>query len=111
MQAHLVPATSDAWNDVVRTIPHDVYHLAEYAQLCSGMEGGLAQAFVATENRCRLFVPLIVRRLPAGLSGGEGLHDATVPYGYPGPIVSCNGSQPDGTDGFVHRALGALVTR
>jgi hypothetical protein len=112
MQDVLVAAESDSWGDLLRAIPHDSYHLAGYAQLCGQLEGGRAQAFVATEDDCTLFVPLIVRDVPVALSGGESLRDATVPYGYPGPIVACAASRRAGAPVvFVHRALEALVER
>jgi hypothetical protein len=108
----LVSADCSGWDDAVLAVPHDVYHLARYAKLCGALEGGEAQGFIARDGHCRLFVPLIVRRVPSSLCNGDGSRDATVPYGYPGPLLSCDGASPGApASTFLDHALEALVTR
>jgi hypothetical protein len=76
------------------------------------LEGGDARAFVATDGRCTFFVPLIVRDVPDGLCKGQRIRDATAPYGYSGPLVSCGAGTADTDRGaFLHRALGAFIAR
>jgi hypothetical protein len=101
---------SPLWADVLRGMQHDVYHLPEYAALCARIEGGEPQAFVASENSDTLFVPLIIRRVPPSLCGGENICDATVPYGYPGPLASGDGEAQNATGTFLARALEALMS-
>ena len=50
-------------------------------------EPGAPWAFVATDEDRVLFVPLVVRPIPAEIADGEACFDATGPRGYPGPIV------------------------
>ena len=112
MRADLIPVSDGAWSATIRQLPHDVYHFASYAQLCSVLEGGEANAFVATDGRQTLFVPLIFRTLPSHLCNTHPLRDATVPYGYPGPVTSFSrGPTAAVPDEFLRCAISAMVTR
>ena len=110
MHASLLSVQSPEWTDVLRGMQHDVYHLARYAELCARMENGQAQAFVASEGDCTMFVPLIIRQVPQSLCGGQNIYDATVPYGYPGPLVSGDRRTLNENGSFVDRALEALMS-
>jgi hypothetical protein len=110
MEEYFLSPTDSGWADSLRKLPHDVYHFPQYASLCAGIDGGTARAFLACEGGCRFFLPLIVRDVPTHLSGGERISDVTGPYGYAGPLVSCDPGVADSVrDGFLHRALGRLV--
>ena len=89
---------SPRWSEVLGAARHDFYHLPSYARLA----GGEAMAFVAEEGGRRLLVPLIVRPVPVGVTGGGGLLDATCPYGYPGLLFD------PGTEGGGQAVPGAL---
>lgn len=100
-------ATDDpAWMSTLDRLPHDVYHLPAYLQFAARRETpGEPLAFVAQEGESVLFVPLIVRPVPAGLTGdGPPLYDATGPHGYPGALV-----RADHDDSFAGRAVAAFV--
>jgi hypothetical protein len=101
-------APGDArWPALLRAMPHDVYHLPEYAAFGARHQAtGEPRAFVAEADGARLLVPLIIRRLPPDVSG-EGLFDATSPRGYPGPIAAVASDVDAGA--FVRRAIGAFV--
>jgi len=112
MRADLIPASDDLWTATIRELPHDVYHLASYARLCARLEGGEAKAFVATEDGHTFFVPLIIRTLPSHLSDAQPLRDATVPYGYPGPLTLFAGGRTAAPpNDFLCSAVQAMVIR
>jgi hypothetical protein len=112
MRADLIPVSDGTWSATIRQLPHDVSHFASYARLCSVLEGGEAKAFVATDGRQTLFVPLILRTVPSHLCNTHPLRDATVPYGYPGPVTSFSrGPTVAAPDEFLHWAMPAMVTR
>jgi hypothetical protein len=108
MRTDLIEPSDPLWMRTLESVAHDVYHLPSYVELCAGMEGGVARAFVASEGDCAFLVPLIVRDIPERLGGGD-LRDATVPYGYPGPIASCAETRPDAPAEFVSRAVFAMA--
>ena len=103
-------ADDRAWTEALRAAAHDVYHFPGYARLCGRMEGGEACAFLASEGPCTFFVPLIVRDLPGQLRNGQDIRDATVPYGYPGPLVAYGEGVSDANrHEFLQRAVGAFI--
>ena len=110
MRESLLSAASPLWADLLRGTHHDIYHLPGYAALCGRMEGGESLAFVASEGNDTFLVPLIIRQLPSRLGAGENLCDATVPYGYPGPLVSGDGDLRGAGASFLDRALDALMS-
>jgi CelD/BcsL family acetyltransferase involved in cellulose biosynthesis len=87
--AELLTLDAPAWRAVLRETRHDVYHLPEYLSFAARrQEAGAPIAFLAEDGGRRLFVPLIVRPVPADIGGGERLRDATSPHGYPGPLLA-----------------------
>jgi hypothetical protein len=99
-----------AWIEALRTVAHDVYHFPGYGRLCGRMEGGDARAFVASEGPCSFFIPFIVRDVPGLLRHEPPFRDATVPYGYPGPLVAYGDAVADeDRRAFLHRAVGAFL--
>jgi Acetyltransferase (GNAT) domain len=108
MRAGLVSPDDPAWAGALSRVRHDLYHLPAFAEFASRWhERGTPMAFVAEEEERTLLVPLIVRPVPQGLSGGVPWLDATGPRGYPGPVVG-----PAAThlgEGFVDRAIGAML--
>ena len=76
------------WSDLLRQIPHDVYHLPSYAILTSRYEGGQPVAFYARDGEDVLLVPLLLRQVPYSIESLGALWDAASPYGYPSPLFS-----------------------
>jgi hypothetical protein len=111
MGERLVSPDSRLWADALHRTPHDVYHLPSYARLCGEMDGGEARAFIAIEGSCSLLVPLIFRQLPDHLRSPEGGCDATVPYGYPGLLMSCRSGGTVDASTFLHRSIEAMVAQ
>lgn len=97
--ADLVAPDSAAWRQALGRVPHDVYHLAEYAALEARLGGGTAACYAFEEAGDVLLVPLILRDLP----DRAGRYDAASPYGYPGPVSSTD--EPT----FWNRGLRGLV--
>ena len=75
-----------AWLEHLASVPHDIYHLPGYVATTAHSDGGEPWAVCITEADASLFVPLLVREIPAELSA-EGWRDAMTPYGYPTPLV------------------------
>jgi hypothetical protein len=92
----LLSPRSPRWEDALRALPHDVYHLPGYTQTDAELAGGTPVAYVYEEGDRRLLCPLVLRPVP----GGAYL-DASSPYGYSGPVT--NAAADD--DGFWSRAL------
>jgi len=90
-------------------VPHDFYHLPGYVRLAAEQEGGWPLGFVAEQNDCRLFVPLILRRVPLAGSGRPDGCDATGPYGYGGPVLQVAPGQDAAA--FLERAWLSLRER
>lgn len=84
----LLDLSDPEWGALVARTPHDVYHLRGYARLSETHEPFPPRLAVVDDGRDVLVLPVILRPLPSGMSGGEGLCDVTVPYGYPVPVSS-----------------------
>jgi hypothetical protein len=80
--ASLIGVDSPRWSSILRTAPHDFYHLPGYVALSARHEGGQPAAVVVEGDGAAMLLPLILRPIPGG---GK---DATSPYGYPGPIFA-----------------------
>ncbi len=109
MRADFIGPADPRWAELVGRVPHDVYHLPEYAEASSAAEGGRPLAYLAESGAAACLIPLIVRDLPEEL-GAAGWRDATSPYGYAGPIVS-PGTTPVELAGLLaaFRAAGAAA--
>jgi hypothetical protein len=110
VRGSFLAADDPAWTEALRAATHDVYHFPGYARLCGRLEGGEARAFVASDGPSTFFVPLIVRNVPGRLCNGQDLRDATVPYGYPGPLLAYGDGVDDADQRlFLHGAVRALM--
>ena len=81
MASRLLDVDDPAWATFLESGPHDFYHLPEYVRLSARHEGGRPAAIHVTDGDRELLQPVIIRPIPGGG------HDATSPYGYPGPLV------------------------
>jgi hypothetical protein len=108
MQTELLAPDSPRWADLLSGIRHDVYHLPAYAVFAARHhDEGMPLAFVAEEDGNHLFVPIIVRQMPADIAiDGTQLRDATSPRGYPGPLLST--TSRNSTGDFPDRAITAF---
>jgi hypothetical protein len=86
------------WGELLRLVPHDVYHLPAYNSFESRGNGRRTTAFAYYEDRRVFLLPLILREV----EGTEYL-DASSAYGYPGPVSNCI------DNGFWERATAALI--
>lgn len=78
----MLGADDPRWASFLADARHDFYHLPAYVALCAVQEGGEARALLVATDRRAMLLPLVVRPIPGGG------HDATSPYGYPGPLLS-----------------------
>lgn len=99
--ARLLTPDHPAWMEALKRIRHDTYHLPEYVVVEAELMKGRPRAFIYSEGAFSLLVPLVVREVP----GGGGFHDATSPYGYPGPVSNAAIEE----QAFWQRACAALV--
>jgi hypothetical protein len=101
----VIPATDAArWHEVLsQTDGFDFYHLPEYHWVAEQNGEGRGVLFVYREASQVAAWPFLLRpvEMLAGLEqAGQGFHDATSVYGYPGPICS-SGVRND--TAFIHR--------
>ena len=95
----MLDCSSTVWQEALRRLRHDVYHLPGYALVDSRLSGGVPRAFYWHEDDQEFLLPLIFRRI-----GERADVDVASPYGYPSPIVSSTMR----ADGW-RRACAALV--
>lgn len=76
------------WAKYLQTCCHDFYHLPEYVTLCAKYEDAIPVAFYAEHAEATFLAPLLIRPTPIVEGALEGWCDATVPYGYPTPLVN-----------------------
>jgi hypothetical protein len=100
----LISPEDPAWGKALRMLPHDVYHLPEYVMLSAEYDGGAPVAFHCTDGDLTLFLPVVLREVPAALGGAGTWRDAASPYGYPAPLVT-PGASPDA----VRRLLAGVI--
>lgn len=86
MQVRWLRPDDPAWLEHLTRVSHDIYHLPGYVETSAQSDGGEPWALLITQQEASLFVPLLVREVPAELNV-EGWHDATTPYGYPTPLL------------------------
>jgi hypothetical protein len=90
IRAQIIGVDDLRWPEVLRRVPHDFYHLPEYAAFSAPRDGGEAAAVWAADEADRvMLLPLVIRPIPGG---GQ---DATSPYGYAGPLSSESGAFRD----------------
>ena len=95
----LLDVRAPEWEALLAEVPHDFYHLPDYVALAAAGERGRPCALYIREPAGTLLVPLIIREVTAGI------HDATSPYGYPGPLQTGDGLR---TREALQRGLGLL---
>ncbi len=94
MRSRILRPGEGPWASFLEDVPHDFYHLPAYVELCAAQEGGEARALHVQDGQRAMLLPIIVRPIP------KGGHDASSPYGYPGPLL--NGTEDRG---FLEDAL------
>jgi hypothetical protein len=103
------PGDAARWKALLADVAHDVYHLPDYLAFAARQQiPGIPRLFVVEEGSQRVLFPLILREIPAQLSGATTeWWDATSPRGYPGPIGNL-GSDNAVERVFIGRAIEAL---
>lgn len=91
-------AADEEWARLLSRLPHDVYHLPEWAVVSATYERWQTRLAAVERDGEVLAMPFMLRDLPASLPGAEDLHDITVPYGYPGPVCTS-------ADAFIQASL------
>jgi hypothetical protein len=82
LKARLVEPDDPAWHRQLLETRHDFYHLPGYAEVSARQDGGVARAILVEGEQLRMLLPIVLRTV------ADGLHDATSPYGYPGPLFA-----------------------
>ena len=93
MTAGLINNDDERWQAVLDSVPHDVYHLPEYAQLAAAEDNpATARAFYACDGDHRCLIPLVIRPIPTALAAPSDWLDAVSPYGYASPLLTHDSS-------------------
>lgn len=100
-ETSLVGIADPRWQRALRAIPHDIYHLPQYASIATRSTLGHSVAFVYERGPHLLLLPLLLRDVP-----GTDLLDATSAYGYPGPVSN---APPETAEDFWRDACQALT--
>jgi hypothetical protein len=87
MAQWLLP-TDKQWISTLEEAEHDFYHLPCYVELASYIDKGKPKAYYDELATGKVLIPLLVRSMPADISGRSGFLDATSPYGFPGPVFT-----------------------
>jgi hypothetical protein len=88
MNSCIIDVKSKQWKKALTILPHDIYHLPEYFELSAKLEGGHPVAYLVIDGSRVVFVPILVKELPAEFLGHVTGKDATSPYGYACPLIS-----------------------
>ncbi len=78
--------TDPRWKALLDEVPHDIYHLPQYVEVSAAYEDAEPAAFLMQEGSCFCLIPLLIRRLPIGLTASPDWRDAKSPYGYAAPL-------------------------
>jgi hypothetical protein len=105
MNSQILNSSHPLWNQLLKELRHDFYHLSEYLDLEASRSKATPEAFVFLEGEKIFFVPYLLRQIseifPAeGLPAG--ICDLVSPYGYPGILMNDAATQ---TPAFLHQAL------
>jgi hypothetical protein len=105
MTVDWLSTTDPLWKDRLYHIPHDVYHLPQYLEVCAKYEGTdnvSAASFYAEDHGNFCLIPVLRRPLPTSLGAPPAWSDLRSPYGYPAPLF--RGDSP-----WIETALNAFV--
>jgi len=105
MRAEFITPTDAGWQDFLQDVPHDFYHLPDYAAFAGRHEGGLPTAFLARDGEAGLLIPLLLRMLPETLGAPQNWRDAASPYGYPSPLFH-PATEPSQAERFLRAFTG-----
>jgi hypothetical protein len=109
MDIQIIQLSSQVWSEILKELPHDIYHLPEYVYLEAKRMSTIPEAILISEHEKLFFAPYLLRRYDASLDDlklQDGF-DAISPYGYPGILVSESAKkEPD----FLTLAINQLVS-
>src|SRR5262245_58881668 len=92
MRVETLSLTDPRWPDVLRSLPHDYYHLPSYVRLDSRRLQASAEALVGRDGKRLFFVPYLRRSCAAPDQGAcKLIADVVSPYGYPGLLLNEEG--------------------
>jgi hypothetical protein len=73
------------WQEMLREVEHDFYHLPCYADVMAENEDGTPRAYYDVRRGGALLIPLLLRRIP-WQEDDMRWFDAVSPYGYASPV-------------------------
>jgi hypothetical protein len=88
----VISPSDPAWQECLKTISHDFYHLPGYLELEANRINGVAEATIVRDGEDVFFLPYIIRNCDAIIGdmqafNGDRIYDVVSPYGYPGMLV------------------------
>jgi Acetyltransferase (GNAT) domain len=94
----VISPSDPAWQECLKTIPHDFYHLPGYLELEANRINGVAEAAIVRAGEDVFFLPYIIRNCDALIGdmqafNGDRVYDIVSPYGYPGMLVDAPGER------------------
>lgn len=100
MKVKVIDCTSSLWTMALDKCVHDVYHSENWVVASEAIDKGRAHAvFVESDGQIGLF-PFLKRQIE------RNSWDASSPYGYGGPIISC-----DSPSNWLQESMAAAVLK
>lgn len=106
MKIDLLSPGDAAWQAVLTSTRHDVYHTPSYVTVDAARVHGSPLALLAQQGETRLLLPLVLLPLARQSDADTDVTDAFSPYGYPAPILSGEGSEV-----FLNEAFSAFKSK
>ena len=105
MNLEIIDCLNPLWEETLKGLKHDVYHLPEYNYLEAKRTNTSAKAFLLKDGERIFFVPYLLRScndIIAKPSKIIDIFDVTSAYGYPGILLS---EAAANTSGFADAAI------
>ncbi len=109
MNCKIISVNDPLWIYLLKTIPHDIYHLPHYVWLEAQRIKAIPKAIVILEQEKIFFLPYLQRKieqLSAEKSNSLELFDVISPYGYPGILLNEPASK---CSQFLNLAIDKLI--
>ncbi|GAA6617024.1 FemAB family protein [Scytonema sp. NUACC26] len=85
MKSQIINLSSNLWTDILKTLPHDIYHELEYIYVDAIRTNTIPEAILVTQDDKIFFLPYLLRYCQPE---EKEIFDVVSPYGYPGILLN-----------------------
>jgi hypothetical protein len=104
MEAQIINLSSQEWTDILKRLPHDIYHEPEYIYVDAIRTNTVPEAILLTEEDKIFFLPYLLRYCQPD---DKEIFDIVSPYGYPGILLNESALH---SPQFINKAIEKLKT-